>query len=90
MTLEEATLATLEAAQRGDLEALGRALETRQVALDGVGSSITPGILASGEITAHLLHELIRDIRMETSRLRHIAEGLRPTATPASHVDFVG
>ncbi len=90
MTLEEATLAALEAAQTGDLEELGRALEARQAALDKVDSSITSGILASGEITAHLLRELIRDIRMETSRLRHIADGLRPTATPASHVDFVG
>jgi len=90
MTLEEATIAALEAAQVGDLEALGRALEARQAALDGDAFSVTPGILASGEITAQLLRELIRDTWIETGRLRHIAAGLRPTATPASHVDFVG
>ena len=90
MTLEKATLAALEAAQTCDLEALGRALEARQAALDSGDSLITPGVVSSGEITAHLLRELIRDIRLESASLRHIAEGLRPAGTPASHVDFVG
>ena len=90
MTLEQATLAALEAAQAGDLEALGLALEARQAALDARDSLITPGVVSSGEITAHLLRELIRDTRLESARLRHIAEGLRPAGTPASHVDLVG
>jgi hypothetical protein len=90
MTLEQATSAALEAAQAGDLETLELALAARHAALNQNEAPITPGILAAGELTTHLLQELIRNTRMEAARLRHIADGFRPDAPLASHVDFVG
>jgi hypothetical protein len=90
MTLEQATSAALEAAQTGDLDALERAIEARQVALDLGESNITAGVLSAGEFTVQLLQELILNTRMEASRLRRIADGFRPDAIAASHVDLVG
>lgn len=90
MTLEQATLAALEAAEAGDLEALGRALASRQAALDAADSSITPGIHSAGELTAQLLRDQIRDLRLEAARLQHMAEGFRLDTPPSVLVDFVG
>lgn len=89
MTLEQATVAALEAAQKGDLNALTRALKARQAALDEGREEVSAGVHSAGELTAQLLRELIRDTRMEASRLRQIADGFRP-AIDSTHVDLVG
>jgi hypothetical protein len=71
LSLEQASLAALRAAQGGDLGALQEALVARQAALDR-GDIPTPGVLTSGELTAALLREMIRDTRFEDARLRRL------------------
>jgi len=69
--LEQASVAALAAAQVGDLDALEPALVDRQAALDR-GEVPDPGVLSSGELTAQLLRDLIRDLRLEDARLRRL------------------
>ena len=90
MNLEQATLAALEAAQAGDLAALAHALGARQAALDQGELAALPGVFSAGEITLDLLRSLTRDMRLEAARLQRIADGFRPEAPSAHHVDFVG
>lgn len=86
-SLEQASLAALAAAQAGDLDALERALAERQAALDR-GEIPTSGVLSSGELTAALLRDLIRETRLEDARLRGIASGFAGGGFP--NIDFCG
>jgi hypothetical protein len=71
-SLEQATLAALAAAEAGDLDTLHRALAERKAALDR-GGTPSAGVFAAGELTVKLLRVLIREIRFEDARLRHLA-----------------
>lgn len=73
MTLEQASVAALEAARAGDLDALEAALAARAIALQR-GEPATPGVHSAGELTAQLLRNLIRDTGLESARLRQLAE----------------
>ncbi len=84
-SLEQASLAALGAAQKGDLEAVARALADRQAALDR-GETPTPGVLSAGELTATLLREFVRDARLEDLRLRRLASDFGGSAHPSISV----
>jgi hypothetical protein len=77
VTLEQASLAALAAAEAGDLEALELALEARAAAL-AAGEAPTPGTLSAGELT--LQH--LREFRAKLHRLQQFTE-----ETPAAAVD---
>jgi hypothetical protein len=84
-SLERASLAALAAAQKGDLDAVEQALAERQQALDR-GEMPTPGVLSAGELTAKLLRDLVRDARLEDSRLRRLAKDFGGSAQPSISV----
>lgn len=73
MTLEEASAAALQAARAEDLDALAGALAARSKAL-ARGEIPTPGVHATGELTAQLLRELIRETGLESARLRQMSQ----------------
>lgn len=72
MTLEEASVAALEAARSGDFNALAQALAARAEALSR-GEYPTPGVHAAGELTAQVLRDLIRDTGFECARLQQFS-----------------
>jgi hypothetical protein len=82
LSLEESSLAALAAAQSGDLDAVERALADRKAALDR-GEVPTPGVFSSGELTATLLRDLIRDTRLEDARLRRLVNSFSGAAQPS-------
>lgn len=84
-SLEQASLAALTATQAGDLDGLEQALSERQAALDR-GEVPSPGVLSSGEITATLLRDLIREARLEDARLRRVAHGFAADPDPSINV----
>ena len=75
MTLEESSLAALEAAKSRNLDALAVALVARADAL-ARGELPAPGVHAAGELTARLLRDLIRDTGLEHARLRQLGSYL--------------
>ena len=81
-SLEQASLAALAAAQKGDLDAVARALIQRQEALDR-GEIATAGILSAGELTASLLRDLIRDVRLQDLRLWRLANNFARSPQPS-------
>ena len=88
MTLEASSVAVLEAARSGDLDALASALAARQDALSR-GELPTPGVHAAGELTLSLLRDLIRETGLESARLSQLERSLRSAESPF-YVDLAG
>ncbi|MEO8100100.1 MAG: hypothetical protein ABI811_20540 [Acidobacteriota bacterium] len=87
--LEEASTHAVAAAQLKDLEALADALEMRSHALEA-GDLPTVGVHAAGELTAHLLRDLIRETTIESARLRQVGDAFGRDAGASIGIDSTG
>jgi hypothetical protein len=86
LTLEEASVAALRAAEADDLDALTQALTARQAALDR-GEVPTPGVFSAGELATQLLRERVAGMRGEETRLRQLGKFV---AAPENTFDLRG
>lgn len=78
MTLEQASLEALRAAEQGDLHALAQALEARARALDR-GEQPTEGVHAAGELAAGFLREILRETGAASARLDQLRRAVAGT-----------
>lgn len=85
MTLEQATSQALDAARRGDLDALSQALAFRDRAL-AAGEVPTPGVHAAGELAAQLLRDLIQTIRYEAARVEQFQRSIPASSPPSLNI----
>lgn len=86
MSLEQASREAMEAAQRGDLEALAKALEARARALEA-GEQPTESTLRLGQQAIDLLRDALREARTNEARLRQMEQHFTSAREP--FVDIV-
>jgi hypothetical protein len=89
LNLEQATLAALAAAERGDLDALGQALAARAEALVR-GEAPTPGVHAAGERIRDRLLAFVQEMHLEAARLERFARHLEITPETGLFIDHRG
>jgi hypothetical protein len=85
VSLEQASREAIEAAQRGDLEALAKALEARAQALEA-GEQPTESTLRLGQQAIDLLRDVLREARTNEARLRQIEQHFTSAPEPSLNI----
>ena len=89
IALAESSQAALQAAEAGDLEAVKRALDQRQAAIDR-GAIPTAEAILAGDQVRQALEAFKRRTGLESARVRQLQDGFGRSLTRDPHISIRG